>query len=83
MIDNFMVEIRGLEPRTSCMPCKRSSQLSYIPMSFHVGDSDLPCAVRPEPQSSSDNRLANLTDVIVPDAHRKENHLYSEKWLHL
>ncbi len=28
-----MVEIRGLEPRTSCMPCKRSSQLSYIPMS--------------------------------------------------
>src|SRR3989338_10533698 len=26
-----MVEIRGLERRTSCMPCKRSSQLSYIP----------------------------------------------------
>ncbi len=26
-----VVEIRGLEPRTSCMPCKRSSQLSYIP----------------------------------------------------
>ena len=26
-----LVEIRGLEPRTSCMPCKRSSQLSYIP----------------------------------------------------
>jgi hypothetical protein len=22
----------GVEPTTSCMPCKRSSQLSYIPM---------------------------------------------------
>lgn len=27
-----MVEIQGLEPWTSCMPCKRSSQLSYIPL---------------------------------------------------
>ena len=27
----FVVEIRGFEPRTSCMPCKRSSQLSYTP----------------------------------------------------
>ena len=27
----FFVEIRGFEPRTSCMPCKRSSQLSYTP----------------------------------------------------
>jgi hypothetical protein len=26
------VEIGGFEPPTSCMPCKRSSQLSYIPM---------------------------------------------------
>ena len=25
------VEIIGVEPTTSCMPCKRSSQLSYIP----------------------------------------------------
>ena len=35
--DNFvlkhsnLVEKMGLEPTTSCMPCKRSSQLSYIP----------------------------------------------------
>ena len=27
----LLVEIRGLEPRTSSMPWKRSSQLSYIP----------------------------------------------------
>ena len=26
------VEKIGLEPTTSCMPCKRSSQLSYIPV---------------------------------------------------
>jgi hypothetical protein len=25
------VEIIGFEPMTSCMPCKRSSQLSYTP----------------------------------------------------
>ena len=28
----LLVEIRGFEPRTSCMPCKRSSQLSYTPI---------------------------------------------------
>ncbi len=28
----LLVEIRGLEPRAFCMPCKRSSQLSYIPL---------------------------------------------------
>lgn len=28
-----MVEIEGLEPSTSSMPLKRSSQLSYIPLS--------------------------------------------------
>ena len=27
----FSVETVGLEPTTSCMPCKRSSQLSYAP----------------------------------------------------
>ncbi len=26
------VEIIGFEPMTSCMPCKRSSQLSYTPI---------------------------------------------------
>ncbi len=26
------VELMGLEPTTSCMPCKRSSQLSYSPV---------------------------------------------------
>ncbi len=26
-----MVELTGLEPVTSCMPCKRSSKLSYSP----------------------------------------------------
>ncbi len=25
------MEMRGLEPLTSCMPCKRSSQMSYTP----------------------------------------------------
>ena len=25
------VEVVGFEPRTSCMPCKRSNQLSYTP----------------------------------------------------
>ncbi len=29
MVD--FVEKMGFEPTTSCMPCKRSSQLSYIP----------------------------------------------------
>ena len=28
----FQVEKMGVEPTTSCMPCKRSSQLSYIPI---------------------------------------------------
>ena len=28
----FIVEIVRLELTTSCMPCKRSSQLSYIPV---------------------------------------------------
>ena len=27
----LFVEVRGVEPLTSCMPCKRSSQLSYTP----------------------------------------------------
>ena len=27
------VELMGLEPTTSCMPCKHSSQLSYSPNS--------------------------------------------------
>ena len=27
----LLVELMGLEPMTSCMPCKRSSQLSYNP----------------------------------------------------
>ena len=27
-----LVESGGLEPPTSCMPCKRSSQLSYDPI---------------------------------------------------
>jgi hypothetical protein len=27
----YYVEIIGFEPMTSCMPCKRSSQLSYTP----------------------------------------------------
>ncbi len=30
----FTVEVRGVEPLTSCMPCKRSSQLSYTPDCF-------------------------------------------------
>ena len=29
----IVVEIIGFEPMTSCMPCKRSSQLSYTPIS--------------------------------------------------
>ena len=29
------MEMRGLEPLTSCMPCKRSSQMSYTPKRFH------------------------------------------------
>ena len=28
---SLWVEIMGFEPMTSCMPCKRSSQLSYTP----------------------------------------------------
>ena len=28
------MEMRGLEPLTSCMPCKRSSQMSYTPKRF-------------------------------------------------
>ena len=28
----FEVEMTGLEPVTSCMPCKRSSQMSYTPI---------------------------------------------------
>jgi hypothetical protein len=32
VISRMLVEMGGLEPPTSCMPCKRSGQLSYIPM---------------------------------------------------
>ena len=28
----ILVEVRGFEPRTPCMPCKYSSQLSYTPI---------------------------------------------------
>ena len=30
---NFMVETRGLEPRTPCLQSRCSSQLSYVPSS--------------------------------------------------
>ena len=30
----LLVEIVGIEPTTFCMPCKRSSQLSYTPKMF-------------------------------------------------
>ena len=29
--NQWLVELTGLEPVTSCMPCKRSSKLSYSP----------------------------------------------------
>ena len=29
---SFFVEVRGVEPLTYCMPCNRSSQLSYTPI---------------------------------------------------
>ena len=29
-----MVEIKGVEPLTSCLQGRRSSQLSYIPMAY-------------------------------------------------
>ena len=32
MEDLIEVEDIGVEPTTSCMPCKRSSQLSYTPL---------------------------------------------------
>lgn len=46
-----MVEIVGVEPTTSCMPCKRSSQLSYTPIFSKNFDStsDLPDALRDAP----------------------------------
>ena len=36
------VEKMGLEPTTPCMPCKCSSQLSYIPELFKNSAGDLP-----------------------------------------
>ena len=32
MFDVCVVEIKGVEPLTSCLQGRRSSQLSYIPM---------------------------------------------------
>ena len=32
----FTVEMAGIEPATSCMPCKRSSRVSYIPFAHQV-----------------------------------------------
>jgi len=29
---HLVVELEGFEPSTSCMPCKRSAELSYSPM---------------------------------------------------
>jgi hypothetical protein len=34
LADYFLVELQGFEPWTSCMPCKRSSQLSYSPVIY-------------------------------------------------
>ena len=34
MLDVCMVEIKGVEPLTSCLQGRRSSQLSYIPMAY-------------------------------------------------
>ena len=28
---SYLVELAGIEPATSCMPCKRSPELSYSP----------------------------------------------------
>lgn len=42
-----MVEIQGLEPWTPCLQSRCSSQLSYIPMAYMVGDEGL------EPPTSS------------------------------
>ena len=33
LFEENLVELRGIEPRTSCMPCKALSQLSYNPNS--------------------------------------------------
>jgi hypothetical protein len=35
--DFLLVGLLGLEPRTSCTPCKRASQLRYSPSLFVVG----------------------------------------------
>ena len=37
IVSRAVVEIMGLEPMTSCMPCKRSSQLSYTPNGKFTG----------------------------------------------
>ena len=34
MLDVCMVEIKGVEPLTSCLQGRRSSQLSYIPIAY-------------------------------------------------
>ena len=34
MLDACVVEIKGVEPLTSCLQGRRSSQLSYIPMAY-------------------------------------------------
>ena len=34
MLDVCVVEIKGVEPLTSCLQGRRSSQLSYIPMAY-------------------------------------------------
>ena len=38
----FYLEVRGIEPLTSCMPCKRSSQLSYTPKDNEIIMKEIP-----------------------------------------
>ena len=56
-----MVELQGLEPWTSSMPWKRSSQLSYSPTILTLGRVALCTACA----ASGPSNVANLADVLA------------------
>src|SRR6476646_3457924 len=64
----IQVELMGVEPTTSCMPCKRSSQLSYSPLgtahSSSLGRKDeVGCGPREVVQNRSRPRTTGVRNL--------------------
>jgi phage head maturation protease len=63
LIVGKVVEIVGVEPTTSCMPCKRSSQLSYTPF---FSKWDKYTILSPNPQGLWGKKIKRNSDCCSP-----------------